>query len=181
MSKDGVWKFTVACPNHNHPLEENLVGHSIARRMTTGQESLIINAIATGAPPRAALALAREQDPTFLASSQDVKNLKKKKRKDFLAGRSLIDAFFESLQNSGHTFQVELGSNGEVVNLFLANPISIELARKYNKIILMDCTYKTNKYRMPVLNIIGITPNSTSFFVGFCFMKQEETGDFKLA
>jgi hypothetical protein len=91
LSKGCVWKFTVAFPNNNHPLEENLVGHSIARRMTTGQESLIISAIATGAPPRAALALAREQDPIFLASSQDVKNLKKKKRKDFLAGRSLID------------------------------------------------------------------------------------------
>ena len=56
----------MACPNHNHALEENLVGHSIARRMTTGQASLIINAIATGAPPRAALALAREQELTDL-------------------------------------------------------------------------------------------------------------------
>lgn len=96
--------------------------------MTTGQASLIINAILMAAPPRAALELDREQDPTFLAPNKDVQTLKKKTRKGFLDGRSLIDAFFESLQNSGQTFQVELGSNGEIINLFLANPISIELA-----------------------------------------------------
>lgn len=35
----------------------------------------------------------------------------------------------------------------------------------------MDCTYKTNKYKMPLLDIVGITSLNTSFYVGFCFVQ----------
>jgi len=42
----------------------------------------------------------------------------------------------------------------------------------------MDCTYKTNKYKMSLLIIIGVTCLNTSFFVAFCFMKGENFGDY---
>lgn len=45
----------------------------------------------------------------------------------------------------------------------------------------MDCTYETYKHRMPVLNIVGLTPNNTTFFVIFCTVKQEGIGDYKWA
>ena len=42
----------------------------------------------------------------------------------------------------------------------------------------MDCTYKTNKYKMPLLVIMGHTALSTSFYVGFAFLEGEEEEDF---
>jgi hypothetical protein len=126
-----------------------------------------------------AIALVRSTDPTFLASNRDVRNLKGKMRKEFLGGRSMIDAFFASLDQSGHFYKVQLSPNNEIINLFISHHISIGLAQKYSKVLLMDCTCKTNQYRMPLLNIVGITPNNKSFFVALCFMKQKEQDDYE--
>lgn len=37
----------------------------------------------------------------------------------------------------------------------------------------MDCTYKTNKYRMPLLTIVGHTSVGSTFIVGFAFLEKE--------
>jgi hypothetical protein len=39
----------------------------------------------------------------------------------------------------------------------------------------MDCTYKTNKYKMPLLTICGVTFLGTTFIVGFAFIEKETT------
>lgn len=38
----------------------------------------------------------------------------------------------------------------------------------------MDCTYKRNKYGMPLLNIVGVTSFNSTFFSAFVFMRKEE-------
>ena len=43
---------------------------------------------------------------------------------------------------------------------------------------MMDCTYKTNKYKMPLLIIMGHTALGTSFCIGFAFLEKEEEEDF---
>jgi len=37
----------------------------------------------------------------------------------------------------------------------------------------MDYTYKTNKYKMPLLQIIGSTALGSMFFVAFCFLSSK--------
>jgi hypothetical protein len=61
----------------------------------------------------------------------------------------------------------------EIINLNVTDPVSISLARKYNYVILMDCTYKTNKYKIPLLNVMGITPSNKTFFVCPVLLKEE--------
>ena len=47
----------------------------------------------------------------------------------------------------------------------------------YYEVILMDCTYKTNRYKMPLLIITGVTALNTTFYAAFCFMKGENYSD----
>jgi hypothetical protein len=173
VNRDGIWSFWIQSSGHNHPPETDLRGHAMARRMSEPQKELVMNAINTGSTPRAALALARELDSSFISSSQDLKNLKNKIKRNFLNGRSEIEAFFDSLEESETLYYYRLGDNNEVINLMVADAISISLARKYNLVILMDCTYKTNKYKMPVLNVVGISPFNKSFFICLVFLKEE--------
>ena len=42
----------------------------------------------------------------------------------------------------------------------------------------MDCTYKTNQFNMPLLNIMGSTRLNTSFFIGFAFLSGEMDEDY---
>lgn len=42
----------------------------------------------------------------------------------------------------------------------------------------MDCTYKTNKYNMPLLHITSHTSTEHTFTVAICFLRQETTADY---
>ncbi len=48
----------------------------------------------------------------------------------------------------------------------------------YYEVILMDCTYKTNRYKMPLLIIIEVIALNITFYVAFCFMKGENYSDY---
>ena len=37
----------------------------------------------------------------------------------------------------------------------------------------MDCTYKTNRFKLPLLNIVGTTCLNTTFYIEFCFLASE--------
>ena len=42
----------------------------------------------------------------------------------------------------------------------------------------MDCTYKSNKYCLPLLNIVRTTCLNTTFYAAFGFLPQEQIKDF---
>lgn len=45
----------------------------------------------------------------------------------------------------------------------------------------MDCTYKINKYKMSLLEIIKVSSFNTSFYSCFIFMQKEEQRDYQWA
>ena len=53
-----------------------------------------------------------------------------------------------------------------------------KLLRENHEVLLMNCTYKINKYKMPLLIITGVTSLNTTFYVGFLFMKGEHYSDY---
>ena len=42
----------------------------------------------------------------------------------------------------------------------------------------MDATYKINKYKLPLLVIIGVIVLNITFYVGFAFMSGENTENY---
>jgi len=67
----------------------------------------------------------------------------------------------------------------ELQFLFFTSKCMQELLREYYEVLIMDCTYKTNKYKMPLLIITGVTALNITFYVGFCFMKGETYSDYE--
>lgn len=61
-----------------------------------------------------------------------------------------------------------------MTRLFFSHPISIELTKNYPNVFVMDCTYKTNKYKMFLLEVIGMSSFNKSFYSCFVFMQKEE-------
>ena len=44
--------------------------------------------------------------------------------------------------------------------------------------MFMDCTHKTDRYRMPLLNIAGQSPTNKTFCIGFAFIHNEREESF---
>jgi hypothetical protein len=50
--------------------------------------------------------------------------------------------------------------------------------KAYPDLLFLDCTYKTNKYGMPLLNMININACQQSFCIAFAFLNSEAKQDF---
>ncbi|XP_028061474.1 PKS-NRPS hybrid synthetase CHGG_01239-like [Camellia sinensis] len=65
-----------------------------------------------------------------------------------------------------------------VTDLFWAQPVSLDLLRSFPKVLIIDCTYKTNRYRLPLLEIVGVTSTDMSFFVAFAYLQFERIDNY---
>ena len=90
-----------------------------------------------------------------------------------LQGLSPIVYLKNQLGDNDYATQVKTDSEGTLKALFFCHKCSLELYSAYNTIIFLDSTYKTNKYKMPLFHIAGVSGNNKSFSVALCFIAEE--------
>jgi hypothetical protein len=85
------------------------------------------------------------------------------------------------LKESNWTCNVKLSSSGKLMNLFFVHPGSIHLARINHHVALLDERYKTNRYKLPLLHVIGQAASNQSFTIAFCFLAYEDQDNYTWA
>ncbi|XP_028106138.1 uncharacterized protein LOC114305252 [Camellia sinensis] len=89
-------------------------------------------------------------------------------------GRSQMQQLLGELEKYNYTERHRCDNNTmTITNLFWARPVSSDLLRSFPKVLIMDCTYKTNRYRLPLLEIVGVTSTDMSFSVAFAYLQFE--------
>jgi len=68
-----------------------------------------------------------------------------------------------------------------VQDIFWTHPTSMKLFKNFPTVLIMDSTYKTNLYRMPFFEIVGVTSTYLTYSVGFAFMTSEKEDNFTWA
>ncbi|KAK9734310.1 hypothetical protein RND81_04G130600 [Saponaria officinalis] len=131
-----------------------------------------------GIEPRQILSSLREKNSNIQAVARTIYNLKAKIEKKSLGGRPLIQALFEEFEQGGFIFNYRKDECGHLTHVFFAHKKSVALAKTYITTFVVDCTYKTNKYGMPLLDIIGVSSFNKSFYADFAFMRHEKTEDY---
>nr|KAJ0190011.1 hypothetical protein LSAT_V11C800449890 [Lactuca sativa] len=158
----------------NHEPSTDISGHPSFRQLSPTDVQIVKNMTLSGIPPRQILSSLRQANPNLPAVSQTIYNLKAKICKENLGNRSMVSALFEEFEKEGFIYDILHNSIGHITHLFIVHPLSIKLAKSFSNIFIMDCTYKTNKYNMPLLDIIGVSCFNTSFYSGFVFLKRED-------
>lgn len=64
--------------------------------------------------------------------------------------------------------------NESATDLFWAHPVGVEQLRAFSGAIVMDCIYKTNMYKYPLLKIIGVTLTHMLLTVAFAFLERKK-------
>jgi hypothetical protein len=85
------------------------------------------------------------------------------------------------LKASNWLYNVKVKASGSILNLFFAHPGSIHLAQIKHHVALLDSTYKTNCYNLPLLHVIGQTSTNRSFLIGFCFLTYKDKKGYEWA
>lgn len=90
--------------------------------------------------------------------AMDITNLMQKLQALELNGNTSIDALKDTMDEQGWIYKYKTDQSGRLTHLFIASKACLKYAKMHPDILIMDSTYKTNRFEMPLLDII-----STSF------------------
>jgi hypothetical protein len=174
------WTVEVKNDNHNHDAtSDSMQGHASVRRATRVEAELIKTMTTAACPPKAIWAALHATNPNTLLTMRDIYNERYKQKIKQLAGRTTIEALLDDLATDPDwESDVQISSTGHITHLWLAHVNDLAQLRRFSDIILMDCTYKTNRFKMPLLNIVGCTNLNTTFEVGMIFLSAEKEEDY---
>jgi hypothetical protein len=177
------WVFEVLNGSHNHAASLARSAHPQYRRLalTPVVKNIIVEAVAAAVSPRQILTLVRQSQAGTPLQPRDIYNALDKEKLAAQRGKSRLESLVDDLNNSDWTWAMKTNNTGEISHFFFATPASIGLLRDYPEVLLMDCTYKTNRFGMPLLVIVGISPLLTTFYAAFAFLRGEKEEDYAWA
>ncbi|KAI1004522.1 hypothetical protein K3495_g3695 [Podosphaera aphanis] len=183
LQKDSAWILRITIANHNHEPSSDMRDHPTARRLNSSQRTKIRQLLKSGVPPKQILNCLREDDPTVLATPRNIYNERRNQRDEELMGRASLEVLLDDLHQPGPGWSCQIQRDGEnrLTHLFFSCSQSVELLRRYPYTLVIDCTYKTNRFKMPLLHIIGTTSFNMSFSVAFAFLRYEREHDYQWA
>nr|KAJ0191284.1 hypothetical protein LSAT_V11C800413350 [Lactuca sativa] len=98
-----------------------------------------------------------------------------KKHKSKKEGKTQMQGAMEYLDQNGYIYYSrENVLTKELGDLFFAHLRSLEIWRAFPHVLLIDATYKSNKYGMPLSEIVGVTPTNMTFSIAFVYMHEEK-------
>ncbi|KAI0997266.1 hypothetical protein K3495_g10920 [Podosphaera aphanis] len=167
-----MWSSMITNPNHSHEEAENIAAYPAARAILDSEVEIVNNLSSIGAKPRIFIDALCQYNHNNLSTAQDIYNVKKSQKRKILDGRLEIEALLDMLieRNVLHTFQRSRTGNLNGISISPKFTDNIMKRLPASKVFLMDSTYKTNQYRMPLLHGIGVTATNESFTLFYCFM-----------
>ncbi|KAF4338142.1 hypothetical protein FBEOM_7973 [Fusarium beomiforme] len=161
---------------HNHE-PSNAVAHPTHRQLSSPDRMIVRQLANAGATPKVITSHLRNTTGT-LATQKDIYNCIAQSKRELVQGQSNIHALTTQLESEGFWNRIRL-DDSRVTAVLFAHPKSLEYLKSYSEVLILDCTYKTNKYNMPLLNAIGVDACQRSFCIAFAFLSGEEEADYQ--
>lgn len=179
---DGDWKIQhyqgFRSHIHNHPPVKKIQLTLFRRYQQRQLVKDIKDQKASGIKTQQSLALLQMTHPELHITLQDLQNERKRLRQEAIKHHTPAEACLNLLDELKFYKDFEVGEDSRVQRLFFTDPKSIELAKTHSDILMLDCTYQTNKYGLPLLNIIGTSSLHKTTQIGLAFLSGEAEHDF---
>lgn len=88
-----------------------------------------------------------------------------------------MQRLLQELQINGFTKNYHLDTDSCIDRLFYVHLSNISLLQENPDIILLVCTYSTNRFKIPMLHIEAVTSHNLTISVGVCFLRYERRVD----
>ncbi len=171
--KNYEWYLRVECPEHIYP---PIAPEAFAANRKFSQADIVTiqdDARAHILPIKTLVCL-HHLNPGKFFTIRDLQNQRRKLRRQDLAYLTPIQHLLQELQTSDLWFtSYQLNGYEQMTHLFFAFETSLDLLEMYLDVLFVDCTYKTNKYNIPLCILSRITACNKSFYIGFAFLWHE--------
>jgi hypothetical protein len=181
--ENGCWRFYLIHSTHsNHDPSLHGYTHPCHRKPTEAMLAHITAQSAVGVAPRFILPSLQAITPGTLISPVDICNIKYQQKVKELGGMTPVQALISLLERDPDWHhETHLSDNKHLLSLFLVRKDMIRFARAYPELLMLDATYKTNWYNMPLVHLMAVIPEAnrrkrktgTALTIGFCFVSGE--------
>ncbi|KAI7949807.1 hypothetical protein MJO28_008628 [Puccinia striiformis f. sp. tritici] len=179
--KKGLFQIKIINPQHNHPPSEDPPIHAVHGRLNEENKATVTQLTQAGVPPsKIKSALMQNSSAPTSVTLNTIYNAINAMQTTELQGKSPMEALVHELRKQDFHYSM-LTHEGQMKSLFFTHPQSLILAKRFPTTIILDCTYRTNKYKLPLLHIVGINSSNRNFCIAFCFLSAETKGDYSWA
>ena len=172
------WNVRTTCSQHNHERSVYNIAHPTHRKnfMKDSVKEQIRTLSRAGVKPQQILEtfFAEAEGSAPLLTIEDISNEKKRFRAEELGEYTPTQALLREFRECGVSHQPMYDNQNRLLALFFTYPWCERMLKDFPDILMLDSTYKTNRFGMPLLQYIGRTPINTRFPAAFCFLNEED-------
>ncbi|KAK9724649.1 hypothetical protein RND81_05G089600 [Saponaria officinalis] len=100
----------------------------------------------------------------------DTSKIRKEMRRERNTAQQMLALAVEA--NYVHWHEINPDTH-ELTHVFMSHPEAVKLFRAYPHVVLIDSTYKTNTYNMALVEVVGVTPEGSSFLIACVLIPSE--------
>lgn len=173
---DESWEVFIKHPEHNHPPTDDMSAHPSTRLTMPNSKSIIESASRAGTYPLAILSILHEAGERAIL--KDIYNYRAQLNLQRLENKGPVEAVLHTLRELEWTVDYSVDNNQRLTRLFFVPSPSLDRFKLHHDVLIVDATYKTNKYNMPLVHVCGITASAQTYHLAFCFVQGETTSDY---
>ncbi|XP_021986531.1 uncharacterized protein LOC110882965 [Helianthus annuus] len=148
-------------------------------RLTPSEEMTLEQLTYQNMKPRDILTTIKEQNPENVSTRNTLYNARAILVRMEQVGETPMPILFHRLKTVGFVlFHGTFENNERVQDVFFIHPESNRLWCAFPHVFLIDSSYKTNQYKMPLVQIIGVTSTYLSFCIAHAFITNEKEENF---
>lgn len=177
------WFLEMIEPSHNHDPSEPGAHPALRRKAMSGEtQDEISRQLSINVAPSQVLSSLRVDDPAVNnahITRRDIYNINADLRRRNLGSLTAIQALIRELDRDDWVYEMKKDNQNRVTHLFFSKGSCQQLLKDNHEVLTMDCTYKTNRFKMPLMVINGQTSMHSTFFAAFAFLAHETADDYE--
>ncbi|RZB74634.1 putative protein FAR1-RELATED SEQUENCE 10, partial [Glycine soja] len=171
------WMVKLICGIHNHELAKSLVGHPYVGRLTKEEKKIIADMTKSMVKPKNILLTLKEHNADSYTTIKQIYNARSAYRSSIRGADTEMQHLMKLLERDQYIHWHRLKDEVVVRDLFWCHPDAVKLCNACHLVFFIDSTYKTNRYRLPLLDFVGVTPTTMTFSAGFAYLEAERVNN----
>jgi len=123
--------------------------------------------------PRNILLTLKEHNANSCTTIKRTYNARSPYRSSIRRSDTEMQHLIKLLERNQYIHLHRLKDENVVRDIFWCHHDAVKLVNTCNLMFLIDSTYKTNRYRLPLLDFVGVTPTGMTFSADFAYLEGE--------
>ncbi|XP_058741481.1 protein FAR1-RELATED SEQUENCE 5-like [Vicia villosa] len=164
---------------HNHRLDKDMLGHDILGRLKDDERKFVNDMMKYNMEPRYIASALKDKDPENLTNITQIYRARATYRLGKRGALTEMQMLLSLIHQEKYMCWSRNKENSDIVaDIFWTHPDFVKLLKMFPLVLIFDCTYKINRYRLPLLEIIDVTSSKMMFLVAFAYLEHEREENF---